>query len=311
VESISHNNSTTRRRGFTLVELLVVIAIIGILVALLLPAVQMAREAARRSQCTNNLKQLALGCHNFSDPNRHLPVGSLGPLATETSLDPDQQGVGFICHILPYIEQSSLYDGVSTNIQLGPKSNDTSWWEGGETRPLREFANTRIEMVLCPSDDPYANTEATMLLIHASTGGATGWYTNVVSSTANLGRTSYVGVNGYLGAAEDDLQGVFISRTIRRFSDITDGTSNTLMIGESMGGGRERKRSHTWMGVGTMPTAWGFSDDPTWYHFSSKHPGVTQFAFADGSVHSINENIDFNGFTYLAGIRDGEVNVDY
>ena len=94
----------SHRRGFTLVELLVVIAIIGILIALLLPAVQAAREAARRMQCTNNLKQLALACHNHHDTNGELPSG--------TMCDPSRGSFGFswIAQVLPHIEMESLYD---------------------------------------------------------------------------------------------------------------------------------------------------------------------------------------------------------
>lgn len=107
-----------RKRGFTLVELLVVIAIIGILIALLLPAVQAAREAARRSQCTNNLKQLGLALHNFHDVNNRLPASSHDPIF----LDPtyrDYRGErdkwSYLVLILPYIEQKALYDDLVQN----------------------------------------------------------------------------------------------------------------------------------------------------------------------------------------------------
>src|SRR5262245_31471169 len=107
-------------RGFTLVELLVVIAIIGVLVALLLPAVQAAREAARRSQCANNLKQIGLGMHNYVDTWERLPSALMGGL---TGAD-DDDGFSWACAILPFVEQKNLYDKINPDGRLLPIPNN-------------------------------------------------------------------------------------------------------------------------------------------------------------------------------------------
>ncbi len=306
------------RRGFTLVELLVVIAIIGVLVALLLPAVQMAREAARRSQCSNNLKQLALACHNYADANKQLPMGAMAAERDTYTVYTNQQCVGFTTLVLPYIEQSALYDGVSQTIDLSPNSNDSYYWGGGTSAPIRQFANARIESLLCPSDDAYANTLRTHTCLSVGSASATsatvaGYAVGVTGGDELIGRTNYTGVAGRLGAADPTFEGIMVSRTKRRFADITDGTSNTMMIGEATGHFENTDSySLAWMGAGTMPTAWGLNAaGPSWYRFGSRHPGIVQFAYADGSVHSIPETIDFNTYIYLSAMGDGKVVSEY
>ena len=128
------------RRGFTLVELLAVIAIIGILIALLLPAVQAAREAARRSQCTNNVKQIVLACHNYHDTYKEFPQGRLLRLGLSTS-----NGWSGFCALLPYIEQSALWDQAQT-------SNWGSPWS------TNAFTTARISAYHCPSDGNIKDT---------------------------------------------------------------------------------------------------------------------------------------------------------
>lgn len=186
------NSSRSHRRGFTLVELLVVIAIIGILVGLLLPAVQAAREAARRMQCSNNLKQLGLALHNYHDANKRFPFGSGG--TTPPSGSPGYSAVSLM---LPYIEQTPLYNTIDFR------------------RPLNDALNTaaRLQVVpafLCPSDRPNPQPQS---------GGA----------------INYMGNKGSNHLWSDPNQsGIFPHFRSIKFSDITDGTSNTAAFSERL-----------------------------------------------------------------------------
>ena len=145
------------RRGFTLIELLVVIAIIGVLIALLLPAVQAAREAARRSQCTNNLKQLGLAVHNYADQNKVLPMQTLFPTAQVESWG---WSYGWGLGVLPFMEQTPLYNAFNFSLGIFGNANGNTFQQGNNT-----VMNTKVGVFLCPSDatrippaNPYAAT---------------------------------------------------------------------------------------------------------------------------------------------------------
>lgn len=137
--------SPSRRIGFTLIELLVVIAIIAILIGLLLPAVQKVREAAARSTCMNNSKQLTLACHNFADANQSLlpPTVIMNAAVNDISNFNDPFGPNWAVLILPYIEQGNLYSQISANLPTYVTANDQTW---------RNISNTPIKTFLCPSD---------------------------------------------------------------------------------------------------------------------------------------------------------------
>ena len=240
------------RRGFTLVELLVVIAIIGILVALLLPAVQAAREAARRMDCGNKLKQLTLGLHNFHDTYKTFPVGMT---------DDDTNNLGWGFYILPYLEQSATYDGISGNfmaslaavsgnpqpvpiVKDGPHLNIDSWAQGaGGDQPWRidanvapvlnrQFTQRQMAAFLCPSN---------VLKPLDNDGYGVSHYCGVAGNALNpLNNITWVGLTGCANANfKGSLQnGILcfdndnsVSRLIR-IQDVTDGTSSTLMVGE-------------------------------------------------------------------------------
>ncbi len=161
------------RSGFTLVELLVVIAIIGILVGLLLPAVQAAREAARRMQCTNNLKQLGLAAHNFESAYKRFPPGYLGSPATAGPNYNSDRWVGNLTYLFPYMEQDAIYQPFPVVRQLDPSAKRTGntsvdgqkfdpWWNDDDYDPsdidtLWDFAQFRVAAFLCPSDNAYGN----------------------------------------------------------------------------------------------------------------------------------------------------------
>ena len=127
-----------RRRAFTLVELLVVIAIMGVLVALLLPAVQSAREAARRTQCTNNLKQIGIGMANFEVAKKHFPPGEFKPAGV-----PAGAGLAWSCWFLPYIEENNLYDRMNLAMDMRAPPN----WQADLSGPTNQV----IPVYLCPS----------------------------------------------------------------------------------------------------------------------------------------------------------------
>lgn len=315
---------SANRSGFTLVELLVVIAIIGILIALLLPAVQAAREAARRSQCTNNLKQLALAVHNYADAFKCFPSGFVSNLPA-----PGQTELSFWtwgAFVLPYVEQASLSDTLQVGNRTLAQNLATTAGLAALQTPLAAF--------VCPSDvgpalnDFGAKYAAATVYPNTST-QFTSYEKRVTSDGTNrieIAKSNYVGVAS-IGdsttppsgdfAAYGAPVGVFFWNSSIQFRDITDGTSNTAMLGE-----RCYKLGNLLMGAGNalgcspLATAyssrnramlsglgipyWGMNQTVTaWEHqnraFSSVHPGGAQFALCDGSVRFISDTIDFRG----------------
>lgn len=303
----------TRSRGFTLVELLVVIAIIGILVGLLLPAVQAAREAARRMQCTNNLKQIGLAMHNYSDSHKVFPPGCVyvWPLAPAPDLNVAiQQGNwSWGALVLPYIEQTNLYNAFGVSTRSLPSSMSVPANLAAMKVPLPTFR--------CPTDNgPELNTGRL--------------FTNDSGNVANqaLATSNYIGVNssGELrrakGVASGAANGIFAMNIATSIGHITDGTSNTLMIGErawqiphdtqgfhitnaavvfgtrgvrqnseqgladTMGTGRYKLNFRTF-----WPAPNGSQAQGARRAFSSLHTGGANFARADGSVSFISNSI--------------------
>jgi len=208
----------SKTRAFTLVELLVVIAIIGVLVALLLPAVQAAREAARRVSCFNNMKQIGLALHNYHDTHKKFPMGWIGlEVSTNRPHAEGTPGWGWGAYTLPFVEQGNLSDGL---IQVTQSILD----------PVNQVAReTVLPVFRCPSNTPGDKT-----FVLGQDGSPT-------TALTTLAASSYVGV---YGTAELDTckgvpigfqcrsDGLFYHLSSTRFADIVDGTSNTLAIGE-------------------------------------------------------------------------------
>jgi prepilin-type N-terminal cleavage/methylation domain-containing protein len=320
----------SKRGAFTLIELLVVIAIIAILIALLVPAVQKVREAAARTQCQNNLKQIGLAALAFEGSYKRLPPGYLGPYPNLTQVDTSTsadytsyQWVGVLGQLLPFLEQGPVYNQLMTGVPnnyLAPTATYPSWFTlaGPWTA-----AQARIPTFLCPSDDAYGNSVAVIITTHVYVDPTTGKLTldavagNNSDGWGGLGRTNYVGVAGYFGELVRPYGGPLSNRSRLPMAPFTaaDGTSNTLMFGEAVGDSDTgpQQYAYAWMGVGVLPSAWG---TPTgagsaWVNFGSKHVGMTQFCFGDGSVRGIRKGItggnDWLTFVYASAWSDGQV----
>ncbi len=324
------------RRGFTLVELLVVIAIIGILVALLLPAVHAAREAARRTQCVNNMKQVALAAHNFHDSHNRLPPGSLNSIVPGTLANPRDQHAGVLVFLLPYMEQALLYDGIKNDLNLRlehdfalanamptlvsvdliPKTD--AYFARAKTWSL---AQTKIPGLLCPSDNAESSSGVVAWIDNEQRGPGTrdraflNWWSR---GATGLGRTNYVGCSGQLGEGQNwywgPRKGVFWSRSKNRFADILDGTTHTLMFGEVLGhySGKNRLISFPWISAHGQASAWGLKKgyDARWTNFSSWHSGAVQFALADGSIMGVAFRADNIAFREWTSMKFGENPID-
>jgi len=299
----------SKRSGFTLIELLVVIAIIAILIGLLLPAVQKVREAAARMQCSNNLKQLGLAAHNYAGVNEKFPPGL-------NSVN----WISCLTHLLPFVEQDNVYKLIPST-ELDVKTSTTPWWGSisrGTTAPMITAARTKVKTFLCPSDSPDNPATGTFIGLTISGSTLTGTYNAVGGNATDAGRANYVGCAGQFGPLYP-YAGVYSSDSKTRFGDITDGTSNTFMFGETLGGAETGTRdfSLAWMGAGSLPVYFGLPSPAAWYQFGSKHTGVVLFAYGDGSIRNIRKGIpdpNVAGVTpawtqlqRVAGMNDGEI----
>jgi prepilin-type N-terminal cleavage/methylation domain-containing protein/prepilin-type processing-associated H-X9-DG protein len=298
------------KRAFTLVELLVVIGVIGVLVALLLPAVQAAREAARRAACENNLRQLALASHSFHDNFGRFPPGYLGPMPHAKFLSSGggrAEYIGTLVYLLPYLEQQPLFAQIQTNLDL--ETITKPWWQTSAT--LSAAQNT-VKTFHCASIDRYRfyNGFEHLVNVYVENGGQfveTRWV-GLPATARPLGRSDYVGVAGYFGnlplPTPTRLEGVFSNRTKCRLAEITDGTSQVLLFGELTGGKDPAfLRAYSWMGSGSFLTFYGLTPVRP-IAFYSEHPGVVQFAFADGSVRRLSTQIDLDSLYALSGKHD-------
>jgi prepilin-type N-terminal cleavage/methylation domain-containing protein/prepilin-type processing-associated H-X9-DG protein len=363
------------RRGFTLIELLVVIAIISVLIALLLPAVQSAREAARRAQCINNLKQIGLALHNYESANQMFPPGGMtlvSSFATATWGNEDSNnGVSWVALILPYLEQNPVYSSINFSLTVNNntvQSIATAWY-------------SRLAVMSCPSDadqegfrpvgSPIGgqdiSTTSNGIAVPLPPGGGApmipvedylgSFGDNYCIGCNNPGvtfptetpytvwppvpgqpRVGWPGEQGTLldnfncsnmGNAPGTLRGMFDVTTNQtvRLASVTDGTSNTLAVGEGLPAQRADNNVWEWnsgadgttvpinypsaqpCGAAGGPNSWGTSNWAsrcayTNTGFKSHHPGGCNFVFVDGSVHFLKQTI--NMFTYCAlGSRNG------
>jgi prepilin-type N-terminal cleavage/methylation domain-containing protein/prepilin-type processing-associated H-X9-DG protein len=291
-------------RGFTLIELLVVIAIIAILVALLLPAVQQAREAARRTECKNNLKQIGLALHNYHDTFGSFPSGWIGVDNGVPTAHDGINGAGWGTMLLPYLDQSPLYNRFNANVGIEDPLNDP-------------FRLTTLTVFRCPSDPQperfRIDEEGTGVFICelpiANSVGSFG--TIELDGCENPPGTPPVMNNGQCVG-----DGVFYHNSRIKIRDIRDGTSNTFMTGE-----RRTNSPLGWFSTWVGRVAEGeeafqrvlgsfdhVPNDPVAHFddFSSQHEGGAQFVLADGHVRFVTENIDKSVYQAVATIRGNE-----
>ncbi len=307
------------RHGFTLVELLVVIAIIATLIGLLLPAVQSARESARRTRCGNNLRQIGLAMHGHHDSRGRLPPSILARVHSPEMPLLGHQFVGALFFLLPYMEEAGIYDSVSASLDTsvdhypgGPTSGSLRiqpWWTNVAAFTA---AQTRIPTFLCPSTNPYANkrTFSNFYTFPDTNVEGSNWATPM----PQLGRTNYAPSAGGCGNhTRDDWQryaGMFWSRSRNRFRNVEDGLSKTVAFGEVLGGydGATLDLAFTWMGMGDMPSAWGLAvplNRPLWYQHGSQHQGVLMVGLGDASVRPLSDATDEDVMLFVTGMRDG------
>ena len=294
---------TRARNGFTLVELLVVIAIIGILVALLLPAVQMAREAARRSQCVSNLRQIALASQTFHDVHKRLPPGCIGAKAGTNYLP----GTGSLVHLLPQLEQRPLHDQIprhyaTPNFETLEGTTVGHWLIDANLKDTLRIPRNSLPVFECPS----------LSLSWQAT--AHNYSHDGVGSTpdVNFGRADYVGNAGRYGdekpTTAPDYRGPLYNRSRTRLADVLDGTSQTFLYGEHTGEvNKNYARQMTWFGTNHQYSH--FQKDPpngTFSRFASFHAGkVFNVALLDGSTRAIASTPDYDVFLAWSGVADG------
>jgi prepilin-type N-terminal cleavage/methylation domain-containing protein len=306
-----------RFRGFTLVELLVVIAIIGVLVALLLPAVQAAREAARRTRCSNNLKQIGLALHNYEDTHKRLPYGTPGCCTPN--------GSNWVVSIFPHIEYGNLQDklDLSGNFKTTPQNATVI----GQVTKLPAF--------ICPTD-PAANKPVDVRYTHNITPAHLLWYPasmgpthmdqcpycpNTTPSETNFccqGWNFGTGAGG--GFPAGTFSGMF-GRTAHsiRMGEVTDGLSNTWMVGETLPAhctfmgvfSQNFPTSGTSIPLGTMvDRGVGKPGEGTeWFRscgFKSMHPAGANFALGDASVRFVMNSIDYRLYNEIGTRAGGE-----
>jgi prepilin-type N-terminal cleavage/methylation domain-containing protein/prepilin-type processing-associated H-X9-DG protein len=326
-----------KRRGFTLIELLVVIAIIAILVGLLVPAVQKVRDAANRTQCQNNLHQIAIAAHNYQSAQGRLPPGM------------DKQHVGCLVYLLPYLEQDPHFRNFSFDPSYpfyyrNPLNRPPT--TGSMTLPPCPNASGEwgcqglIKTFICPAAWGPEETTTALLTVNYGTAGVN--FTpgapigHVFSSEPGaqiMGRCNYLGNGGaffYVAANgyNPDFTGILYYNSGTSLGRVPDGTSQTILFGEYAGGWI------FWGGGGGIPdgpaggswcAGFNYSDfgldgqiyindgGHGWWSYGSRHPqNMVQIAYADGSVRQINPNLDFYTWLSICGIWDGvAVNFDY
>jgi prepilin-type N-terminal cleavage/methylation domain-containing protein len=310
-----------QQRGFTLIELLVVIAIIAILIGLLLPAVQKVREAAARTSCMNNLKQIGLACMSYNDAMGTLPPSrdllsypaELAELLVANDEEPDGDedlGGTWAVYILPFMEQGNAYNLWNLNYYPNGNSGVGNGYGFNYNYQSPQAVQARVKNYLCPSrrsfdTPPSFSSEANP--------GALGDYA-CCTGTTGYDTFSFIDGSQPNGAFRLGFNGLGV-----RLAEITDGTSNTIMLGDKnvkidqFGQPNNDCSIYNGLNISCSSRALGVNyplsttiNDPAW-KFGSYHWGICQFVFADGSVHPIPNSASPLTLSYLAQMNDGNV----
>jgi len=328
------------RSGFTLIELLVVIAIIAVLIALLLPAVQQARESARRSQCKNNLKQIGLALHNYHDTYRSFPLGAI--FARGGTVNPGW-GTSWWVALLPYLDQGPLANRLTTSgDHPGTLANSTPTWTGASVNgPV--VNGLKISVMLCPSSpvEPVRNTGYQYSITCPQYTGISGAVSDPTGSGgfANpSGREWSVSSHGIFATG-----GVLTPLQTQNFAKISDGSSNTIVVGEQSGVGRNSTggpvtiNNHQGFMCSMIRTACpgcnerifnlttiryqpntteialnGVHNNDGWNNgLFSSHVGGVQVLMGDGAVRFLSENTNLTTIKRLATRDDGQIIGDF
>ena len=324
------------RSAFTLIELLVVIAIIAILIALLVPAVQKVREAAARAQCQNNLKQLGLGVISYEAANKRYPaagksygwcydfgVATVAPSLQDTGIL-NQNGW---LYVLPFIDQGPLASQFdltqATGSAMGQYCCPGSYFMGTAavapalvgnpaTNGNGNLANNQFAVFHCPSDNGTRTLSGVTYGPYAAGTGAKINYDFCVSNEYRCNAWSKL---------EGSSRRMFGENSNTTITQVSDGTSNTIMLGETTfenaNGTCPPWAYRGWVQVGVNPgdgiNVWGPPANPTfgkvasWPDAGSLHPGGAQFCFADGSVHFLVQSLDTTTLNHLSAMADGTV----
>lgn len=294
--------SNNKRTAFTLVELLVVIAIIGILIGMLLPAVQQVREAARRTACANNIRQIGLALMNYESARQELPPGWH---TSDNTVFIEEPGWGWSAYLLPYIEQQNLYDQIDLSVAIDdPFHTDT--------------IQKHIPLYLCPSDPA---PDVINLNVHVDDYGGGGRGRPFQSEFHEgeplmASRSNYSGVfgNTEIDDSPGDGTGAFFANSRIKLRDFTDGLSNTMIVGER----RNDYGTISWVGVvpeldepaaRIVGTADHSPNHPAGHFedFRSFHPGGINVVLGDGSGHFVSNTVDAETFQALATRAGGEI----
>ena len=288
--------------AYTLVEILVAVAIMSVLIAILLPAVQKARESARQMQCRNNLRQLALAIHNYLDVNQTFPINT----SYNTTLGPSQPTRSWLQGILPHVDQGNTASQILS---------------GGTFSQNKHVARESIAAFHCPSDShggratnfPDLPVDWELGVTNYKSCGGDNWEWGLYPHASSGGRYSgsYDGLTKGNGAICHGRAWPVVTR----FQDFTDGTSNTMVIGETI---VEYTRWCAWFhsnqaaGTCSMPLNVGqkINNSDDWENnsgFMSRHTGGGSFAMADGSVRFVSDNIDLRVYRSLATVQGHEI----